>query len=1192
MDLPPLPCPVIVSSEAHQNQQIPQYRVRQVLRKDESVSRVDREVATSVADQLRSRARQAGWAADPVKWARDVLGVHLWSKQREISESLVHNKRTVVASCHGTGKALSADTLIPTPDGMITMGDIVPGMTVLGSGITPVKVLATTGIHTSERFRITFEKEKGRFSVVASGDHIWPVLSSRDLAMAAIRSKRSGVHLHTGLWHHRAKNMTTHELLAGVHDRKRLTVPAAVPGVTPRGIRWKADAWMSGLFASRGHVDTSGRAALTWRSNDNRKPMPGELLLARSWMAAHGVRTVLSRKKIRANAEWTLSIAGDHAAWALTDADDRAVVRSAHADGEDLGWRIVSVRAEGPGPVQCIQVDAPDSLYLCGEQRIPTHNSMIASVLSCWWVSTRPVGEAIVVSCYTDDTEVLTKNGWKLFKDVRTGPDGDEFATRNPRTKEFEWQHAFDYHEAPWDGEVIDIRGRSTDLRVTPNHRMLTEWGEYRDGQKKIREIFKRADAITHRGARLPALSRWEGKTPETVSFGKYTWDTVDFAAFLGAWIAEGSLGPVRHYTKKGGYGGSVAGEQSEYGGSITLSQERKSKGYEAYRDLLTRMIGQEPCRSADRSWRFQCQDLYRYLEKLGKDHEKYIPTEVKNWGREALEAFLRYYLLGDGWANQAAGKKRRETGEKDWRACTVSKRLADDLQEIAQKVGWSATITERQPRDGGSFGERKILAENCRVGYYLIFGTSRCRDVKPSRSHYKGNVYCVSVPNESLYVRRNGSPVWCGNTAPSFAQVNKILWEEIRRHHSKSKNGKNPMIGRVTQGDEWKTDDGQILAFGRKPPTGDQGKHAFQGIHRRYVLVILDEACGVPEELWTGAEAITTNDGCRILAIGNPDDRRTEFGEAFMNPASAQDWNRISVPARVTPNFTGEKVPALLNEVLVSKAWCAERLRAWGKDDPRYISKVLAEFPEQSKSSLFPPALIASASEDVPSQPQGGVLRLGVDVARFGTDQNVVASYLGTTVKIEQTWTGTDTVSSAYMVMEIAERIREEKKCAWVEIRVDAVGLGAGVVDTLNARAALLKDPWFSVYEMNGSASPPVDVGGSVHGYGNARAYWYDQLRLSMRNRRVKLVDDERVKDDLSMIFYKIKSGKLYIISKEEMRKEYGLSPDFADAVAYATAPVPDGLPAGTAVSQDAEAAIGDFMDGMDDSELTIAPY
>lgn len=1154
-----------------------------------------------------------------------------------------------------------------------------------------------------------------------------------------------------------------------------------------------------------------------------------------------------------------------------------------------------------------------------------TGKSMIASVLACWWISTRPIGEAVVVSCYTDDTEVLTRSGWKLFKDVHTGPDGDEFATRNPETKQFEWQYAFRYYEEPWDGEVIDIKGRSTDLRVTPNHRMVVQWATYKDGVKTTGETFKRADAIGPRGTDVPAQSVWTGKTPENVTFGKHTWDIKDFAAFMGAWIAEGSLGPRRKYKKKGGYAGSVEGDVSEYGGLILLTQLPNSKGYLPYLDLLHRMLGRIPAQSDGRNWSFACSELYDYLEKLGKAHTKYIPEEIKDWGPEALEVFLKYYLLGDGWFQKSQGV-RAVNGYGAWRACTVSKRLADDLQEVAQKVGRYATIRTREPRDGGSFeGGRLILKENCRVAYYLTFGDSQTRHVKATRSHYKGNVYCVSVPNETLYVRRYGkltSAVWCGNTAPTYQQVNKILWEEIRKHHATAKRRGTPMVGYVTQGDEWKTEDGQILAFGRKPATGD--RHGFQGIHRKFVLAIGDEAChddqtdvltesgwkrfkdvtsadrllcmnqetqeayydlpvrlidkpysgdmavyegkgmnyavtpnhsmlygqrqkdgslswrtgehqkmtswrnkaalkvirwsagdlpvlpddllallgwfgaegnfpsspneiriyqdrgahpehhaeiaslcarlrlrhtvdedhvrifesalremllpygahqlerrvpgfvrklsarqirlyleaywkgdgydkagqriiytssprmaddlqelvlktgapsvvhqrdltapsrpleggrriqattdgfvvtwptrgaelawpkqynvrtehyegrvycatmprdhllftrrhgytmwsgncGLPEEIWTGIEAITTGDSCRMLYIGNPDDRQTEFGKAFLDPKVEKDWHRISVPASSTPNFTGEEVPALLNEVLVSKAWAEDRLRAWGEDDPRYISKVEAKFPEQSKSSLFPPALIAQAMEDVPVQAAGPVLRLGVDVARFGTDMNVVVSHAGVTARVEDTWGGTDTVSSAHKVLKIAEDLKEKLKASWVEIRVDAVGLGAGVVDTLNARAVLLPDPWFSVYELHGSASPPVDVGGSVHGYGNARAYWFDQLRQQMRNGMVKVQDGgygDHVADDLGIVFYEFRSGKLYIISKEQMRKDHGRSPDFADALAYATAPVAEGLPVGTTVSDSASAVAEDLEDMMDMSDMSIAPY
>lgn len=796
------------------------------------MSRVDRTVARSVVESLRGQARQASWASDPHRWAADVLGVHMWSKQMEISQSVVDNKRTVVASCHGTGKALQVDVPVLTPSGPVPMGKIRAGMRVLGSDGQPVTVVATTGVHDAVSYRVLLEGPDGPEEIIASGEHIWPVLDEAALSIAEERTARADLGVDSGLWHHRAAQMDTHQLFRRAGTGRLSVIPAAVPQVTG-GPHWRAGKWLPPVFAQRGVVDAVGRPALVWVTGAD-APGPRDLPKVRALLGELAVPSQLHMARRDSVALWTLAIPGAQAASLLPDPDDRAVTRTKllAQDKQTVhpGWRVVSVECVGEQRVQCIQVDAADHLYLCGNSGVPTHNSMIASVLACWWISTKPVGEAIVVS------------------------------------------------------------------------------------------------------------------------------------------------------------------------------------------------------------------------------------------------------------------------------------------------------------------------------------------------------------------------------SAPTYAQVNKILWEEIRKHHATAKRRGTPMVGYVTQGDEWKTSDGQILAFGRKPATGD--RHGFQGIHRKYVLAIGDEACGLPEEIWTGIEAITTGDSCRMLFIGNPDDRVTEFGNAFLDPKSAGDWNRISVPASSTPNFTGEEVPSLLNEVLVSKAWAEERLRSWGADDPRYVSKVEARFPEQSKSSLFPPALIASAMEDVPQQPVGPVVRLGVDVARFGTDANVVVSYAGCTARVEDTWSGTDTVSSAHKVLQIAEDLKDRLNASWVEIRVDAVGLGAGVVDTLNARAVLLPDPWFSVYEMHGSASPPVDVGGSVHGYGNARAYWFDQLRQQMRNTTVRIepydgaAGQDKISDDLAMVFYEFRSGKLFIISKEQMRKDHGRSPDLADALAYATAPVAEGLPVGSTVSDPAGVLSDELGDLMDLSEMSIAPY
>jgi len=89
-----------------------------------------------------------------------------------------------------------------------------------------------------------------------------------------------------------------------------------------------------------------------------------------------------------------------------------------------------------------------------------------------------------------------------------------------------------------------------------------------------------------------------------------------------------------------------------------------------------------------------------------------------------------------------------------------------------------------------------------------------------------------------------------------------------------------------------------------------------------------------------------------------------------------------------------------------------------------------------------------------------------------------------------------------------------------------------------------------------------------------------------------VKIEEHDQTKDDLAMVFYEFRSGRLFIISKEQMRKDHGRSPDYADAMAYATAPVAQGLPMGSTVSESAYAVAEDLEDLMDMSEMSIAPY
>ena len=267
-------------------------------------------------------------------------------------------------------------------------------------------------------------------------------------------------------------------------------------------------------------------------------------------------------------------------------------------------------------------------------------------------------------------------------------------------------------------------------------------------------------------------------------------------------------------------------------------------------------------------------------------------------------------------------------------------------------------------------------------------------------------------------------------STAPTYKQVHAVLWEEIRKQH---RVGELP--GVVTLDDEWKID-GMLVGMGRKP--ADHDEHGFQGIHRRYVLAIIDEACGVPKSIYTGVEAITTNADCRILAIGNPDDPNTEFGKVC---APGSGWNVLQIASQDSPNFTGEPVPDALRHLLPTPEWVDDAAKRWGTSSPLYMSKVLGEFPEVGDNTLISPALI-KAAQDRELTPAGDNT-LGVDVARFGTDQTVMLHRRGPVARIVRTIASSPTTQTAGEVLALAKR----HGC---RAQVDGVGVGGGVVDML----------------------------------------------------------------------------------------------------------------------------------------------
>lgn len=372
-------------------------------------------------------------------------------------------------------------------------------------------------------------------------------------------------------------------------------------------------------------------------------------------------------------------------------------------------------------------------------------------------------------------------------------------------------------------------------------------------------------------------------------------------------------------------------------------------------------------------------------------------------------------------------------------------------------------------------------------------------------------------------------------STAPSYPQVNAILWEEIRKTARLASSNGQPLPGRVLLSDDWKLDDGTLVGWGRKP--ADTDEHGFQGIHRRYVLAVLDEACGIPAQLWTAVEAITTNRDCRIVAIGNPDDPSTEFAKVC---APGSGWNTIRISAFDTPNFTDEQVPEDLRPLLLDPDWVDDKKRRWGKESPRYVAKVLGEFPEIGEDILITPGMIRAAQERQLAPGPWSIL--GVDVARFGSDRSVLCLRRGPVARVVGDYSKQATTETTGKVVDAAREHRVN------EIRVDGVGVGSGVVDQLVEQG-------FDVLDMQSGAA----AADNEH-YLNSRSEWWWGLRMRFEQGDIDIdPNDDDLAAQLGAIRYKHTSrGQVQIESKDELKKRGLPSPDRADALMLTAAARP----------------------------------
>jgi hypothetical protein len=419
--------------------------------------------------------------------------------------------------------------------------------------------------------------------------------------------------------------------------------------------------------------------------------------------------------------------------------------------------------------------------------------------------------------------------------------------------------------------------------------------------------------------------------------------------------------------------------------------------------------------------------------------------------------------------------------------------------------------------------------------------------------------------------------------TAPTSPQVTAIIWREIEQLHRA-----HGLPGRIVMGriPEWKVGSQQV-AYGRKP--SDYDDSGFQGIHETYILIIVDEAEGIPEQLWEAIDALATNINARVLAIGNPGDPNCHFRKICM-PGGI--WNVIHLDGLLSPNFnedevkaaslkrndegnlvTGdlhsymidnnipfstEKVPYELQVNLLSPLWVAERMVKYSiarredgtwTTDPRWEARVRGEWADNEVSGVIPRSWVLLAVErwkewqesDLPVEKLVGARAFGVDTAGEGDDETCVSERVGyTCLYVEREGMGNDTQTPAHRV---AERMRRRGGRAVVDYN----GQGQGTADRL------IEEGYEVIKFIAQGRTDATDTSGEYTFVNNRSCAWWNMRELldPQSSIPVALPDDEQLISDLTSPRYVIRTGaKIYVEDKKETKKRLGRSPDTGDSV------------------------------------------
>lgn len=356
-------------------------------------------------------------------------------------------------------------------------------------------------------------------------------------------------------------------------------------------------------------------------------------------------------------------------------------------------------------------------------------------------------------TCFDEDTEILTRSGWKKYSEVKIG---EETLSIEPSTRELRWKRITRLLIKDYKGEMIHLGAKNKkhsglDALVTPDHQLLIEYSGH--------TRFAKAGEIPIHKTKVVRTGHFDGRSPETIEVPGYVEQHYlgrhgtameilhrqivvpahAFMKFLGVYLAEGCIGGHNHI--------------------VSIVQSNSNPKRVKIEEVLNQ-TGLKYTIQKNGTFQISSTQLVKFLDQLGlaevEAYDKFIPLQFKDLSCELLESLWYGYSLGDGNTHHRTGQQS---------AATTSARLAGDLQELLIKCGRLANIhTKKQKGTISTFGYYR------RGDLYTLSVREKKLDYSLdkrviSKRAYTGKVWDVEVEDlHTMLVRRNGKPYFSGN--------------------------------------------------------------------------------------------------------------------------------------------------------------------------------------------------------------------------------------------------------------------------------------------------------------------------------------------------------------------------------------------------------------------------------------------